>query len=201
SDNWPTDKADGAPPRFSLPGGGQVVEAGTTFQFSADEHALLRGLTGRRFTYAGRGRDDHALPYVADLQGQTLARDDAGRTVFSVLMEHDRRIIRFGGLLDHVDPAGADTSLFSEDDAARFLMNVFDFTGVEYFENLGPLRVMRTSDHMLIENTGETGFEGPLPRPANPASDWASQLPAETVRIPALGSSIRQLPKETPRAE
>src|SRR5690606_19472174 len=108
SDVWPAANGRSASGRAVLPTQGRLIENDTTFVFSKDEHPLLRGLSGRTLAYAGKGRAAQGLPYMADLQGVPLARDAAGRVVFAVHERDGRRVVHFGGLLNHVGVDGAD---------------------------------------------------------------------------------------------
>ncbi|MDR1282808.1 MAG: hypothetical protein LBK99_18575, partial [Opitutaceae bacterium] len=191
---WPSRDANRTPPAATtcLPTGGRIHEIATSITFGNTAHPLLRGLNGKRFRVSGKGigGGGHSLPYVSQLQGTSLATDDSGQTVFAIKKDASRHVIHFGVPPDFVDGQGNDASLFPADTLATFWENIWDFIRIEYFPDMGPLRIMRTSAHLLIENTADSEYRGPVPRPRNAASPWAESLRDTNIVIPACGSVL-----------
>lgn len=193
---WPSSQTEATGVSF-LPTQGNIEESSTTFHFSPSIHPLLRGLQGRQFSYQGKGvrGKNSQLPYTTRLEGTVLAVDDAGKTMFAEKEDHGRRIIHFGGLLNYVDPSGNDTALLPSSELVLFWKNIFDFLGIEHFEQLGALRIMRTTKHLLIENTATTEYHGPIPSAKNAATAWMDSLPDTAITIPAYDSIVLPISK------
>lgn len=166
--------------------GGKVIETATQIKFNAKDHPLLQGLNGKTILCDAPGLDGKALPYVGGLAGEALAADAEGKSVYSVKPDGKRKIIHFGGKLWQLDLSGNEKSLLSSADEKQFFANVMQYCGVEYTPDAGPLRWMRNRDFMVVENTGDTTYHGPLPAVINPAF----KLPAVTVDIAPLSSTV-----------
>jgi len=183
---WPGRSGETSPALFTTDG--RIIEEPTDFTFEAKDHTLLKGLSGKTYRYEGMGLAGRALPYLAKVSGDTLAKDSEGRAVFSEIRNNDRKIIRFGGQFWYRSADGKETSFFNDGDLWQFLSNVFDTCDVEYFPALGPLRVLRLSKALLIENTDSTPYLGPLPTPVNPPKPLPSK--AHRIDVPAYGSTL-----------
>ena len=170
-----------------FPTGGRVEENDTTVQFSKGPQPLLAGLENKKIEYAGAGLAGRPLPYVADLKGEVLAKDSNGKTVFSVLKEKGREVIHLGVMPYFRDRDGKERGFFSDVDENHFVRNILDECSVEYFPDLGPLRVMKTSRFLMIENTGDKAWFGTPPKPVN-ARPW--NVDSKELQIPPLESVV-----------
>ncbi|MBL8994129.1 MAG: hypothetical protein JNM63_12370, partial [Spirochaetia bacterium] len=171
--------------------GGRVQERETIIQFKAGPHRLLRGLENKTVEYAGDGLDGHALPYVSGLKGEALAVDVDGGVVYSILREKNRSVIHFGAMPYFRDAKGKERGFVSEADQKIFLKNILDECGVEYFPDLGPLHVMKTSRYLLIENTGDKPWSGIPPKAANQRSWSVDAAPVQILPLESVVLEVR----------
>lgn len=188
---WPADDGTDAAATTVFPTGGRAVRRAATFRFAEGDavHPLVEGLAGKTVDFRTPGPDGRPPAYVRGLTGRVLATDDTGSPVYALETQPladgaPKHTIHFGGLLDFANAISEGVSLFSPDDRQRWIGNVLSFCGVRYYDDLGPLRVFRTSRYTLIENTAEEPYTGPMPTPAGrpPAED--------TLSIPAYGTVI-----------
>ncbi len=166
--------------------GGKVIEETTQIKFNEMDHPLLRGLSGKAIVYDAPGLDGKALPYVSGLTGETLAAAADGKSVYAIKNDGKRKIIHFGGKLWQIDIAGKEKSLLSAADEKLFFANVMQYCGVEYTPDAGPLRWMRSRDFLVVENTVDKAYHGPLPAVVNPAA----ALPQVKLEIAPLESVV-----------
>jgi len=166
--------------------GGKVIEETAEIKFKDKDHPLLQGLAGKSVVCDAPGLNGKPLPYVGGLNGEALAADADGRSIYAVKGDGKRKIIHFGGKLWQLDWSGDEKHLLSAADEKQFFANIMQYCGIEYTPDAGPLRFMRNRDFLVVENTGDTVYNGPLPAVVNPAS----KLPSVTVDIAPLSSTV-----------
>lgn len=177
-----------------FPTGGRVQERESVLQFKSGPHRLLRGLENKTVEYAGDGLDGRALPYVAGLKGEALAVDVNGDVVYAVLRDKGRSVIHLGALPYFRDPKGRERGFLTEVDQKQFFANVLDECGVEYFPDLGPLHVMKTSRFLLLENTSDKVWSGIPPKAVNQRSWSVDSREVQIAPLESLVLEVRQSP-------
>lgn len=169
--------------------GGTVREQAAKIQFGNSPHALLAGLQGMKLEYDAPGLGGRALPYVAGMKGTSFAVDGQGNSVYALQRENGRNVIHFGLLPWQLNADGSEKRLFSPEQETRFLSNILNFCGVEYYPSSGALRLMRNGEWLLVENTAETPYRGKLPAAVNAARS----LPDAEITVPAQSSILLPL--------
>jgi hypothetical protein len=160
---WPENGEVVGTGKTIFPTEGKVIQEDTAFCFAQEDHPLLKNLAGLELNYKGLGIGGAALPYVGELEGETLAVDEQGRAVYAVQERNGKKVIHFGGLLHFSDRDGNDASLFSKEQEIQFFNNIMDYCGITYYPDLEPIRIFETSKYVLIENTSDQKFVGEVP--------------------------------------
>ena len=123
------------------------------------------------------------------MKGTSFAVDGQGNSVYALQRENGRNVIHFGLLPWQLNADGSEKRLFSPEQETRFLSNILNFCGVEYYPSSGALRLMRNGEWLLVENTAETPYRGKLPAAVNAARS----LPDAEITVPAQSSILLPL--------
>lgn len=175
-----------------LPLSGKLLSGPISIRINKNKHPFAAGMKTDDINYESAPINGVRSPFIGELSGESIWTDDQDRVLCAIKRSARHSVIQVGVPLHYVTASGKDASLLSQSDETRFISNVLDWAGIEYYAPLGSLRITRTDRHILIENTSAQQYSGPLPRPMR-----APAVSETTITIPPHSSIVIPMPVTT----